>query len=48
MQTMGTTLVAIKRCSPVRVSMPVQGGRSAGDTGASLLSLTVLLESEHT
>jgi len=26
---MGTILVVIKRCSPVCVLMPVQGGRSA-------------------
>ena len=29
MQTIGTVLVAIKQCSPVRMSMPAQGGRSA-------------------
>jgi hypothetical protein len=29
MQTMGTILVTIERCSLVRVSMPAQGGRGA-------------------
>lgn len=29
MRTMGTILVVIKLCSPVRVLMPVQGGRNA-------------------
>ena len=28
MQTIGAALVAIKQCSPVRMSMPAQGGRS--------------------
>ena len=29
MQTIGTVLVAIKGCSPVRMSMPARGGRGA-------------------
>ena len=44
MQTMGTILVVIKRCSPVCVLMPVQGGRNAH----GLLYLTAVRDDNQT